>query len=68
MTHDALEVLTERVSALVRQFGLDSSRHGFSDDRAVARRVGALMAAVRNLQALVEERREDRATGPDPAD
>ncbi|PWC45764.1 hypothetical protein TSO221_15855 [Azospirillum sp. TSO22-1] len=68
VAHDAIEILTERISGLVRQFGLDTKRHGPSGDRAVASRVDALMNAVRGLQRLVDQRREERAFPLDARD
>ncbi|WP_448190912.1 hypothetical protein [Azospirillum sp. sgz301742] len=62
ITHDAVEVLTGRLSDLVRQYGLDTNRRGSSGDKALVSRIDALMTAVRGLQSLIEQRREERAS------
>lgn len=65
IAHDAVEELTGRVSELVRQYGLDSHCRGPSGDKALASRIDALMAAVRGLQSLVDQRRQERASALD---
>lgn len=67
-SHDALEVLVERITALVRQFGLDAKRNSLSNDRAMTKRIDELMAAVHHIQNLVDQRRQERASVPDTSD
>ena len=67
MSYDALENLTSRASALVRQFGLDAKGHGLSDDRATIQLVKGLVESVHRLERHVGGRRERRASGLDNA-
>ncbi|WP_146208825.1 hypothetical protein [Azospirillum sp. TSO22-1] len=67
MSYDAVENLTSRASALVRQFGLDRKGHGLSDDRAATKQIDELVEAVHRLERLVDGRRKRRASGLDEA-
>ncbi|HYG88090.1 MAG TPA: hypothetical protein VD978_17730 [Azospirillum sp.] len=67
MSYDALENLTSRASALVRQYGLDARGHGLSDDRAASQLVKDLVDSVHRLERHVDERRVQRASGLDDA-
>lgn len=60
--HETFEILTERVSALVRQFGLDTKQHGLVTDPAMAKGIDQLLQAVHHLQQLAGRRRQERAS------